>query len=58
MQLQAESHSSKGEHRISVSVPPTRSDILHARDLVEVIICYSLAILSNVFVGFCSHLLR
>ncbi|KAG2616439.1 hypothetical protein PVAP13_3NG204669 [Panicum virgatum] len=35
MQLQAESHSSNGEHRISVSVPPTRSDILHVRDLVE-----------------------
>nr|CAB3463946.1 unnamed protein product [Digitaria exilis] len=35
MQLQAESHSSKGEPWISVSVPPTRSDILHARDLVE-----------------------
>ncbi|OEL14062.1 Phenylalanine--tRNA ligase beta subunit, cytoplasmic [Dichanthelium oligosanthes] len=36
MQLQAESHSSKGDPRISVSVPPTRSDILQARDLVEV----------------------
>ncbi|EES17722.1 hypothetical protein BDA96_09G049100 [Sorghum bicolor] len=35
MQLQAESHSLKGEPRISVSVPPTRSDILHARDLSE-----------------------
>nr|XP_034587096.1 phenylalanine--tRNA ligase beta subunit, cytoplasmic isoform X2 [Setaria viridis] len=35
MQLQAESHSLKGEPWISVSVPPTRSDILHARDLVE-----------------------
>ncbi|KAL5232213.1 hypothetical protein ABZP36_030989 [Zizania latifolia] len=35
MQLQAESCPSKGESRISVSVPPTRSDILHARDLVE-----------------------
>uniref|UniRef100_A0A0D3GAP8 phenylalanine--tRNA ligase n=1 Tax=Oryza barthii TaxID=65489 RepID=A0A0D3GAP8_9ORYZ len=35
MQLQAESCPSKGEPRISVSVPPTRSDILHARDLVE-----------------------
>ncbi|CAD6264708.1 unnamed protein product [Miscanthus lutarioriparius] len=35
MQLQAESHSLKGEPRISVSVPPTRSDILHACDLSE-----------------------
>jgi hypothetical protein len=37
MQLQAESYSLNGEPWISVSVPPTRSDILHARDLVEVI---------------------
>jgi len=41
MQLQAESHSLKGEPRISVSVPPTRSDILHARDLSEVYLLLS-----------------
>ncbi|TVU22581.1 hypothetical protein EJB05_32291 [Eragrostis curvula] len=35
MQLQAEMCMSNGESRISVSVPPTRSDILHARDLAE-----------------------
>ncbi|XP_062203989.1 phenylalanine--tRNA ligase beta subunit, cytoplasmic-like isoform X2 [Phragmites australis] len=35
MQLQAEICPSKGEPCISVSVPPTRSDILHARDLAE-----------------------
>ncbi|KAM3409349.1 hypothetical protein ACQJBY_001974 [Aegilops geniculata] len=36
MQLQAELCSSNGEPCISVSVPPTRSDVLHARDLAEV----------------------
>jgi hypothetical protein len=36
MQLQAEICSSNGQSRISVSVPPTRSDVLHARDLAEV----------------------
>lgn len=35
MQLQAERCPSNGEPRISVSVPPTRSDILHACDLAE-----------------------
>ncbi|VAH17527.1 unnamed protein product [Triticum turgidum subsp. durum] len=35
MQLQAELCSSNGEPCISVSVPPTRSDVLHARDLAE-----------------------
>ncbi|GJN34997.1 hypothetical protein PR202_gb23718 [Eleusine coracana subsp. coracana] len=35
MHLQAEICSSNGKTRISVSVPPTRSDILHARDLAE-----------------------
>ncbi|XP_051206460.1 phenylalanine--tRNA ligase beta subunit, cytoplasmic [Lolium perenne] len=35
MQLQAEPCPSKGEPRISVSVPPTRSDVLHACDLAE-----------------------
>jgi len=48
MQLQAESHSLKGEPRISVSVPPTRSDILHARDLSEVYL-----LLSSYFNCFC-----
>ncbi|KAM3272865.1 hypothetical protein ACQJBY_042750 [Aegilops geniculata] len=36
MQLQAKLCSSNGEPCISVSVPPTRSDVLHARDLAEV----------------------
>jgi hypothetical protein len=36
MQLQAEICSSNGQSHISVSVPPTRSDVLHARDLAEV----------------------
>ncbi|VAI14515.1 unnamed protein product [Triticum turgidum subsp. durum] len=36
MQLQARLCSSNGEPCISVSVPPTRSDVLHARDLTEV----------------------
>ena len=49
MQLQAESHSLKGEPRISVSVPPTRSDILHARDLSEVYLLLSSCL--NCFVG-------
>ncbi|KAM3255087.1 hypothetical protein ACQJBY_048467 [Aegilops geniculata] len=35
MQLQAKLCSSNGEPCISVSVPPTRSDVLHARDLAE-----------------------
>ncbi|GJM95552.1 hypothetical protein PR202_ga12302 [Eleusine coracana subsp. coracana] len=35
MQLQAEICSSNGKTHISVSVPPTRSDVLHARDLAE-----------------------
>ncbi|KAK3137032.1 hypothetical protein QOZ80_5BG0446750 [Eleusine coracana subsp. coracana] len=35
MQLQAEFHLSNRGTCISVSVPPTRSDILHARDLAE-----------------------
>ncbi|CAL4910307.1 unnamed protein product [Urochloa decumbens] len=35
MQLQAQSYSLKGEPWVSVSVPPTRSDILHTCDLVE-----------------------
>jgi len=51
MQLQAESHSLKGEPRISVSVPPTRSDILHARDLLEVYL-----LLSSCFNCFCRYL--
>jgi len=51
MQLQAESHSLKGEPRISVSVPPTRSDILHARDLSEVYL-----LLSSCFNYFCRYL--
>jgi phenylalanyl-tRNA synthetase beta subunit len=36
MQLQSEKVFADGEPRILVSVPPTRSDILHARDVVEV----------------------
>jgi phenylalanyl-tRNA synthetase beta chain len=52
MQLQAESHSLKGEPRISVSVPPTRSDILHARDLSEVYLLLS----SCSFNCFCRYL--
>ena len=52
MQLQAESHSLKGEPRISVSVPPTRSDILHACDLSEVYL-----LLSSCFNCFCRYLL-
>lgn len=37
MQLQAEKSSlTGGECKIVVSVPPTRSDILHARDVMEV----------------------
>jgi len=51
MQLQAESHSLKGEPRISVSVPPTRSDILHACDLLEVYL-----LLSSCFNCFCRYL--
>uniref|UniRef100_M8BTI8 phenylalanine--tRNA ligase n=1 Tax=Aegilops tauschii TaxID=37682 RepID=M8BTI8_AEGTA len=35
MQLQADLCSSNREPCISVSVPPTRSDVLHARDLAE-----------------------
>ena len=51
MQLQAESYSLKGEPRISESVPPTRSDILHARDLLEVYL-----LLSSCFNCFCRYL--
>lgn len=36
MQLQSEKVLADGEPTIVVSVPPTRSDILHARDVVEV----------------------
>ncbi|KAJ4791949.1 Phenylalanine--tRNA ligase beta subunit [Rhynchospora pubera] len=35
MQLQSEKVFADGETRILISVPPTRSDILHARDVVE-----------------------
>ncbi|XP_073005660.1 phenylalanine--tRNA ligase beta subunit, cytoplasmic [Typha latifolia] len=35
MQLQAKSLSAGENHKILVSVPPTRSDILHARDIME-----------------------
>lgn len=51
MQLRAEkSLSDDNDSKITVSVPPTRSDVLHPCDVMEVFLVLDLRIFSEVFI--------